>query len=159
MVTLEPIDDRDIAEDHAILKVFAEQVAALGPHCRRNHWSVPPRQLVAVLEIPGFLEKTSVLHLRLPAEQTPHILTGVSARHARLEFLRHRHMELLEHLDTHAAVAAGSELTKPPFSLLLLHSVRGVAPVHQDVRIHEHPIAHTKSRAWGNGRWIRPEFR
>ena len=38
MVTLERIDDRNIAEDHAILKVFAQQVAALGSHRRRNHW-------------------------------------------------------------------------------------------------------------------------
>ena len=36
MVTLERIDDRYISEDHAILKVFAQQVAALGSHRRRN---------------------------------------------------------------------------------------------------------------------------
>ncbi len=130
MVTLERIDDRDISEDHARLKVFAQQVAALGSHRRCNHWSVAPGQLVAVLEIPGLLEKTSVLNDRLPAEQTLHILTGVSAFHARLEFLRHRHIELLEHLDTDAAVTAGPELTKPSFNLFLLHWVRGVAPVH-----------------------------
>ncbi len=75
MVTLERIDDRDISEDHAILKVFAQQVAALGSLRRRNHSSIPPSQMVAILESPGFLEKTSLLNDRLPAAPTPHLLT------------------------------------------------------------------------------------
>ena len=36
MVTVERIDDRYISEDHGILKVFAQQVAALGSHRRRK---------------------------------------------------------------------------------------------------------------------------
>ena len=57
VVTIERIDDRDIAKDHASLKVFAQQIAALGSHRRCHHGSIPPGQLKPVLESPGCFEK------------------------------------------------------------------------------------------------------
>ena len=104
---MEGVNHLNIAHALSFLEVLREKVSAVACLGGRDDQSVPPGQMVTILDPPSAFNNSSVYGYRVPCKQEAHIFSCTLQVHAGLELVCHRYIELIQNL----------KLNRPAFSL------------------------------------------
>jgi hypothetical protein len=99
----ERVDHLDITHVSVFLKVLRQKVAAVTYLSGGDNQSVPPGQLVTILDSPRSLNNTGVYGYWAPGEKETHVFARTLWVHAGLELVCHRYVKLIEDLKAQSA--------------------------------------------------------
>jgi hypothetical protein len=116
----ERVDHLHITHVPVFLEVFRQKVAAVTDLSGGDDQSVPPGQLVPILNALRFLNNTGVHRYGAPGEKQTHVFARTLWVHARLEFVCDRYVELIQDLKAQSPCLFVLQTGHPRHGLLLL---------------------------------------
>src|SRR5436309_10607900 len=104
------VHDPNRAEHQIVLEILGEKIRATSDLGGRRNQRVPPRETMAILDVPRAFEDAGVDGDRAPREERAHVPPRALAVEARVELLGDGDVELLENLVAEPALARCPEV-------------------------------------------------
>jgi len=128
------------------LQVFRKQISTISQLSSRNNQSIPPGNLMTILNMPCIFQNALVYHDGLPCQQSANVLAGIIRIKTRLQLSGNGYVKLLQNLIAQITCLGVPKMSHPGHSLLLLLWFGSVPAINKNVGVNEDFCAHKAPR-------------
>jgi hypothetical protein len=143
---MERIYDPQVSILLVFLQVFGQQIPAVSQLSSRNNQSIPPGNLITILNKPCVFQNTRVYHHRLPCQQRANVPAGIFRIKTRLQLSGNGQVKFLQNLIAQFARPCAPKMNHPGHGELLLLWFGSVPAVNKDVGVNEDLCGHKAPR-------------